>query len=286
MQRIALVNMKGGVAKTTLAVNLADALSRRHGRSVLVVDTDPQFNATQCLVSGPKYVEQIGAGAATIVDIFDDSARPIVNPVRGHATKEPAAYADISVWTIREKVVDRQGALDLVAGSLDLHRLDMAPGQGREFRLQRFLNAVEEKNKYDYAIIDTPPTPSAWMTAALLASNYYIIPVRPEPLSRTGVDLLKGVVDRTVANYGCDLRCLGVVLTVAQESERVFQDAVNFFDTNEVWRGKRFAKALPRRTEIARAQGEQRLILDLSDEAAKSALAVITNEFLERVQNE
>src|SRR5437762_10980773 len=55
MITISVVNMKGGVAKTTLAVNLADCLVRRHEKKVLVVDVDPQFNASQCLLSGERY---------------------------------------------------------------------------------------------------------------------------------------------------------------------------------------------------------------------------------------
>lgn len=70
MIKIAMVNMKGGVAKTTLAVNLADYLSRMAKKRVLLVDLDPQFNATQCLFSPETYATNKAAGKHTITAVF------------------------------------------------------------------------------------------------------------------------------------------------------------------------------------------------------------------------
>lgn len=68
---VSLVNMKGGVGKTTLAVNMADFLVKRYSKRVLLVDVDPQFNATQCLLNGDEYVNYIKNGGTTIIDIFN-----------------------------------------------------------------------------------------------------------------------------------------------------------------------------------------------------------------------
>ena len=70
MSVISVVNMKGGVAKTTLAINLADVLVRREDCAVLLIDLDPQFNATQALFSPEDYVARRQAGGHTIVDVF------------------------------------------------------------------------------------------------------------------------------------------------------------------------------------------------------------------------
>ena len=75
MKTVSLINMKGGVGKTTVAVNLADFLANRESQRVLLVDVDPQFNATQCLLQGDQYVDYIEKGGYTIVDIFDNSTR-------------------------------------------------------------------------------------------------------------------------------------------------------------------------------------------------------------------
>lgn len=71
MKVVSFVNMKGGVGKTTLAVNIADFLTSRHAKKVLLIDVDPQFNATQCLINGDDYVEYIKNGGTTIKDVFN-----------------------------------------------------------------------------------------------------------------------------------------------------------------------------------------------------------------------
>ena len=185
---------------------------------------------------------------------------------------------DIRPWRIKE-------GLDLIAGDLELYRLEMAAGQGREQRLRRYLEAIEADENYDFVIIDTPPTPSHWMMAALLASSYYLVPVKPEPLSRTGIDLLRGVVERCSNNHGHPIECLGVVLTIVETNTVVYREAVDFLDKNGVWRGKRFKNALPKRTQLAARQGNQQLILDLNDAALKTQLAGIAREFLEVAGN-
>ena len=274
MPVISVVNMKGGVAKTTLATNLADALVRRYNKTVLLVDIDPQFNATQCLISPEVYVQARAAGKQTIVDIFDD-APPHVSAVAKGAPPIPSSLKDIVPWKIKNR-------FDLVPGDLELYRLDLGGGQGRELRLKRYLEAIDAETLYDFVIIDTPPTPSHWMTAALLASDSYIIPVRPDPLSRTGVDLLRSVVERFSSNFGHAIECIGVVLTMTESGTVVYKEALDFLDKNPLWKGKRFTSTLPKRVALARAQGRQKLILDLDDHALKSGIAGIAREFLEQ----
>lgn len=274
MPVVSIVNMKGGVAKTTLATNLADALVQREDCRVLLVDLDPQFNATQCLLSGEDYIARRAAGGHTIVSIFDDAPPPVISAVVPTVAAARVALRDITPWEIKP-------GLDLLPGDLELYRLEMGGGQGREQRLKRYLEAIDAEKIYDFVIIDTPPTPSHWMMAALLASSGYVVPVKPEPLSRTGIDLLRGVVERCSSNYGHPIECLGVVLTIVETNTIVYRDAVNFLDSNPVWRGKRYDNAIPKRTALAAAQGRQQLILDLDDNATKIAIAGIAREFLE-----
>lgn len=276
MQVISFVNMKGGVGKTTVAVNVADALARRHDKRVLIVDVDPQFNATQCLYSGDDYVAKRKAGEHTIFELFNDGVIPIVSAVDGSGEEEPPEIEDIVPWRYRD-------GLDLLAGNLEIFRLDMAPGSGRELRLKRFMEAMREADRYDYVIIDTPPTPSTFMTSAILASDHYVIPVRPEPISRVGIDLLQGVIGRIIKNHGHKINNAGVVLTMMDARTNVYYEALDFLDSDEKWSGKRFRTVFPQRTKIARNQGEQVLILDSGQEDAMRAIAGITNELLERV---
>jgi chromosome partitioning protein len=271
--------MKGGVGKTTLAVNVADALNRRKDKSVLLVDIDPQFNATQCLYSGNEYLELLKAGESTINDVFSDSPTYIVDPVDGKKEVPAKKLSEIEAWPYRD-------GFDLLAGNLEIYKIDMGQGQGRELRLKRYLTKEIAPDKYDYVIIDTPPTPSHFMNSALLASSHYLVPVKPEPLSRVGIDLLRGVIERISENHGHEIECAGVAITLADRRTRVFADAVKFLDNDPYWSGKRFRADLPHRTQIARDQGSQGLILDSGNEDARTALVSITNELMERVGDE
>jgi len=276
---IAFVNMKGGVGKTTLAVNVAHALAKRHHKRVLIIDVDPQFNATQCLFSGDDYVAKREEGGHTIFDLFNDGAIPVISPVSGTSEKSPPEIEDIEAWSYGPR-------LDILPGNLEIYRLDMVPGSGRELRLKRYMESLAGNDAYDYVVIDTPPTPSTFMTSAILASDYYLIPVRPEPLSRVGIDLLTGVIGRIIKNHGHKIVNVGVVLTMMDARTSVYYEALSFLDSDPKWSGKRFKTVLPQRTKIAKNQGDQRLILDSGQEDAMRAVAGITNELLERVDDD
>lgn len=273
MTTVSFVNMKGGVGKTTLAVNVADALNRRHDMNVLLVDLDPQFNATQCLFNGENYVEAVSNGEDTIVDIFKESEIENIDAVKGVVKSKVKDFKKVKPWVFRE-------GFDIIPGNLGIYRLDMGHGQGKELRLRRYLQA--RACDYDYVIIDTPPTPSHYMNAGLLASDYYLVPVKPEPLSRVGIDLLSGVVNSVSENHAHEIKCAGVVITIADRRTKVYADAVKFLDTNATWKGRRYGAILPQRTGVAREQGNQTLILDTYEEAAKAGLVAITKEFVER----
>ena len=268
--------MKGGVAKTTLSVNLADALNRRTDARVLLVDLDPQFNATQCLYSGESYVAMRAAGGHTIVNIYDDTGQTKVSAVKGIQVPANVKLEDIKPWNFRD-------GFDIIPGDLELYRLDSSAGQGREQRLKRYLDKSKAAEKYDYIIVDTPPTPSSWMMSALIASNFYVIPVKAEPLSRVGIDLLQSVVNRCSENFGHDIECLGVVLTLTDRRTSNYKETIEWLDKNDIWKDRRFASSLPQRTAIARDQGKQSLILDSNATETKSALTQIMNEFIKRL---
>ena len=157
----------------------------------------------------------------------------------------------------------------------------MAAGAGRENRLRNFLASKSEE--FDFVISDTPPTPSVWMTSALIASNYYLIAVKPDPLSMTGIDLLKAIVSQRTDNYALTIKCIGIILNMVEDHTIVYKDACSFL-TKEKWRKDLvFEKHIPKRTKIAREQTSNRFILDLDDNDAKRALSSIVNELMDRI---
>jgi len=268
--------MKGGVGKTTLAVNLADFLSKRHKKKVLLIDVDPQFNATQCLVTSDQYIEYIQQEKNTIIDIFDSSVKSAVSVLNGAATKDATDLTKINPLRVKR-------GFDIIPGRLDLFRYEMASGQGKELRLKNYLKTVNDD--YDICIIDSPPTPSVWMASALIASDYYLIPVKPDPISMTGIDLLEGIINEKKENYGCSCKCCGVVLTMVERHTKNYENAISFFNINVKWKKYLYSKCVLKRVEVSRGQLANNFIIDIDDTELKGEFSGITQEFLRRVQH-
>jgi chromosome partitioning protein len=265
--------MKGGVGKTTLAVNMADFLTKRNSKRVLLIDVDPQFNATQCLLNGEAYVEHIEKGGASIIDVFNYS-KPAVSVTNGTTEIPPKSFDNIVPFPTER-------GFDLLPGQLDLFRFEMAPGQGTVNRLKNYLHHIE--CNYDICIIDCPPTPSVWMTSALIASDYYLIPSKPDPISMTGLDLLEGIIKERKENYGCSCQCIGLVLTLVEISTRVYKEALGYFSKSPHWKTYLYSPILLKRTSIAKGQLSGIFILDIDDPDLKYQFSGIAQELLRRM---
>jgi len=278
MDVVSVINMKGGVAKTTLAVNLADCLVERHQKKVLLVDVDPQFNATQCFMKPEEYIQHLQDGKDTILNIFDRPNRAIASSVRDPKRMSVKSLEDVLPVEIKK-------GFHLLPGNLELFRLEMAPGDGRENRLKAYFSKLEEGKNFDYdiIIIDTPPTPSVWMTSALIASNYYLIPVKADPISLTGIDLLKNIVEEKKENYALSIECAGVVLTLTESNTLVYNNARKALQSDKYWNQYLYNASLPKRTKIASEQLENRHILQSGVADSQLALTKIAKEFLERI---
>lgn len=184
---IAAVNLKGGVGKTTLSVNLAYGLAFFQGARVLMVDMDPQANATQYLLIDQVYWEEYlseRATKATVVDLYDDY---LINHRRPGWTEEGTAPKNLDRYRRRIYDEGKGGYLDLVASKLDLALVAMEGGtlHGQVRWLIQHLGA-----DYDYVFIDCPPTMSRMLWAALESAQSVFVPIRPEYLSVVGMPLL------------------------------------------------------------------------------------------------
>lgn len=269
---VSFINMKGGVAKTTLAVNFADYISRELGKSVLLVDIDPQFNATQCFMSANDFQEHLSNDGGTILNIFDrnDSVSgDLVDGVDEIENKE-----DLIPLEISEK-------LFLVPGNLELHKIEVSAGEGTENLLKLYLNSVS--SKYDIIIIDTPPTPSIWLSSSLIASNYFVIPVKPEPLSLTGIGLLNNLIAKRKRNFSLEIECAGIVMTMVETGTKVFRTFKEDIMGTPVGVKYLLKDYIPKRTSIPNDQREQRLIMDGSQEDLKTSLKNVSHEILQRM---
>lgn len=273
MKTVSLINMKGGVGKTTMAVNLADFLVNVEGKRVLLIDVDPQFNATQCVMLGNEYIEYLRSGGYTIVDIFDNSLRVTSSVLTGGGMQEPVQLSDI-------KPQKSKRGFDFVPGDLQLFKLEIAAGSGKENRLKNYINL--QKDYYDYVIIDSPPTPSVWMSSALIASDYYLIPVKPDPISITGIDLLQGIINEKEANYGFTCKCCGIVLTMVEVNSNAMREANSYFASKERWKDIVYSRHLLKRVAVARGQLRNVFIRDIESSELRAEFSAIVKEFIRR----
>jgi chromosome partitioning protein len=178
---VSLINMKGGVGKTTLATQIAWHAVMQMVKKVLLIDLDPQANASQSVMSPQKYVDYLDDDGLTVSDIFEQ-----FTPT-GTASGSPKKLDLKKV--IHNRVTYTDGSLlDIVPSCLELSWTLRNPWE-KETLLARFVAKVEEK--YDLIIIDCSPTDSMLTDAAYHCSRYILVPIRAEFLASIGFPLLR-----------------------------------------------------------------------------------------------
>jgi chromosome partitioning protein len=201
---ISLINMKGGVGKTTLAFNLAWFASYKRNYRVLVVDLDPQANASQYLMGAANYLNYIRAGNQTVVNIFEQFTPPFQSQASATSTSAPAAITRVRAWQDGSKI-------DLVPSRLELAWTLKNP-TSKDHLLARFLAQVQEN--YDVILIDCAPTESILTLSAYRASRYIVVPVKPEFLAAIGLPLLVRSLNDFATSFGQhNLDIAGIVFT-------------------------------------------------------------------------
>lgn len=283
MQVIAFMNMKGGVGKTTLAVNVAHTLAQQHGKQVLIVDGDPQFNATQCLVADDEYLTHINdPKKGTIKDIFVPRRTGPVSTTLGVAKSVGKAKMNLADCTIQiySGGAGKAGRLDLLPSTLSLVEAENSPRQ-TEARLKAYLK--EKASHYDCVIIDCPPTISFFTQAAILASNKYIVPIKPDPLSVVGLPLLERYIEDCTTDAGMTLEQVGLVFTMvrspAPQAMRFVMD-----DLRRQRKAAVFAPILSQATAVAESVDAHLPVTKFRKSTAKIKMQVldITAEFVKR----
>ncbi len=202
---VSFINMKGGVGKTTLAMQIAHAADVA-GYRVLAVDLDPQSNLSQSLMGARSYVKYLRSHEPTIAQIFD-----LYRP----ATKEDPCPKPIDVHDAILKSVgypsmySGASTLDLIPSRLEFSRTLKNP-TGKEHRLAKALSKVH--GEYDLILVDCAPTESILTEAAYFASRYVVVPVKPEYMATIGLPLLaRSLEEFAIENDDHEIEIAGVV---------------------------------------------------------------------------
>lgn len=239
---IAIANQKGGVGKTTTAVNLAASLAHK-GKRVLLIDLDPQGNATT------------GSGA-------DKSAieQGVYHVLLGDT--------DVQAATIHSEA----GKYDLLAANRELAgaEIELVQEIAREMRLKNALMAVE--NDYDFVLIDCPPTLTLLTLNGLVAAQGVLVPMVCEYYALEGISDLVATVRKIRTAINPKLDIFGIVRTMYNNQNRLSQEVSE--QLQQHFAGKLFDTVIPRNVRLAEAPSHGMPALAY-DAKAKGTLAYL-----------
>ena len=244
---LSMINLKGGVAKTTTTIALAQLLDCEFSKRVLIIDLDPQTNATVMLIGDKKWRE-LNQKRHTIAQLFEDA-------ISGESDFDLEA-------TLQKKVgaVSDSRRVDLIPSSLDLidiqDRLSqMDPGKFHALTpievIRRALRSLIEGDLYDFILIDCPPSLGLVTLNGLRISDYYIIPTIPDFLSTYGIpQILKRIRDFSDA-AGHKIEPLGILATKYRAQSSVHNQQLNLLRQGKD--APLFTTVVPENSEIAGA---------------------------------
>lgn len=241
MRTIAVMNQKGGVGKTTSSVNLAAALARA-GRKVCVIDLDPQGHASFHLgiEAGPEMT--------TVYDVFSQ-----------HTTMDDA----------RQLVAEN---LSVVPSNIDLAatEVELATVPGREFILRNSMQHWKEQNRFDYIVMDCPPSLGVLTINALTTVGEVFIPLQPHFFALQGLSKLFETTALVTRRLNRDLRVTGVMMCLYESGTRLAADVTEDLklflkssDGDTPWAGARIFRTRVRRNiKLAEAPSFGQSIFD------------------------
>ena len=251
---LAIINQKGGVGKTTTAINLAAGIALKNKR-VLVIDLDPQGNATT------------GLG------------------ISNSENSDQTVYAVLNGTKNISEVIKKSNFenLDIISSNVDLSGLEVetAGDNRRAFILkEQIMSFLDNPNmKYEYILIDCPPSLNLLTVMALVASHSLIVPLQTEFFALEGLTQLMKTIDRIKINLNSDLKIKGILLTMYDKRNKLSSQVEK--EARDYFKEKVYLTVIPRNVRLSEApsHGMPVLIYDKSCPGSKSYFS-FTDEFI------
>ncbi|MBD2594851.1 ParA family protein [Nostoc spongiaeforme FACHB-130] len=290
---IATANMKGGVGKTTLTVNLATCLAKNYGKKVLVLDLDTQISATLSLMSPLDFAKR-RKQRLTFRYLIDDVINPDPN-------------SKVTINDIIQTQVCGLPELHLLPGDIDLydefvvsemlHKQTVAFGeQNFETVWNRFervlINNILKpvRDQYDFILLDCAPGYNLLTRSALAASDFYILPAKPEPLSVVGIQLLERRIGQLKDSHEqeaqINIKMLGIVFSMCNTNlltgryyKQVMHRVVEDFGVEQICKAQ-----IPVDINVAKAVDSfSPAVLNAPQSAGSKAFLQLTQELLQKL---
>jgi chromosome partitioning protein len=270
---ISFINMKGGVGKTTLSVNIGYTISKKFNKNVLLIDVDPQMNATQYTLTEAQMAEILDNPRKSLYGILEPPEPPLPKVVNVQ-TQEIEKKFD-GIYPINTN-------FSIIPSHLRLIELSIPPGKPE--LLNNFIKQYLD-SKYDLIIIDSPPTISGYTDLALYASDYYVVPMMAESLAIFGLPRLQLYVSGFNREYDLNVTLLGIILNKVHPTYNLYKKMKSKIQEDDIWRSKLFENELKETTNISTAVSEgtdhgSRFVLNINDPEASSQILEISKELM------
>ncbi|VEP12337.1 ATPase involved in chromosome partitioning [Hyella patelloides LEGE 07179] len=290
---ISTVNMKGGVGKTTLTVNLATCLAKHHQKRVLVLDLDSQISATLSLIS-PHEFAKVRKKRRTLSYLLDNAI-----------THNP--WSKLNIHDLIYPNVCNIDGLELLPGDIELYdeylvseMLHQQAVEKSEQEFQKVWDNFEQVlikkiiepvvDDYDFIIMDCAPGYNLLTRSGIAASNYYLLPARPEPLSLVGIQLLERRIAKLKESHQniepLNINLLGItfILSAGGLMGRYYKQVMKRV-RDDYYPHQLFNQSIPMDVNVAKAVDLfTPVVVAMPNSSGSKAFVKLTEEFLAKIK--